>query len=118
MTIDIKAVYLTVTVVGVMILLAVITVKKLMSTRSKFSTFLMVIEELIGAVTLGYVLSLAYMAMEDYTAFVQKYGELKDYFTYISIYFCASQIIILVLVSIYRFIKKRTKFIKNRRIIR
>lgn len=116
--IDIKAIYITLSVVLAMILLCVVTIKKLVSIRSSFTTILMFAEEAVGAVFLGYVLSLLYKAMEDYEVFVEKYGEIKDYFTYLSIYFCASQIIILVLIWIYKFIKRHTRMIKKRRIIK
>lgn len=116
--IDIKAIYITLAVVLAMIILCVVTVKKIMSIRSGFTTFLMFVEEAVGAVFLGYILSLSYKAMENYEVFVAKYGEIKDYFTYLSIYFCASQIIILVLIWIYKFIKRHTRMIKKRRIIK
>lgn len=116
--IDIKAIYITLSVVLAMIILCVVTVKKLVSIRSGFTTFLMFVEEAVGAVFLGYMLSLSYKAMENYEAFVEKYGEIKDYFTYLSIYFCASQVIILVLIWIYKFIKRHTRMIKKRRIIK
>ena len=116
--IDLKAIYIILAVVLAMIILCIATVKKIMSIRSGFTTFLMFVEEAVGAVFLGYILSLSYKAMEDYEAFVAKYGEIKDYFTYLSIYFCASQIIILVLIWIYKFIKRHTRMIKKRRIIK
>jgi len=118
MTIDIQAIYLTLGVLAFMIILAIITVKKLLSIRSGFTTFLMFIEEIIGAVALGYLVSLAYKAMEDYSAFVEQYGTMEDKFTQISIYFCSSQIIILILVWIYKFIKRHSRLIKKRRIIK
>ncbi len=118
MKVNIETIYLTGIVIAIMVILAIITIKKLINTRSKFTTFLMVIEEIIVAVTVIGTFALAYSAMEDYTSFVNKYGSLKDIFTYISIYFCASQIVVLFLISIYKAINKRRKFIKNRRIIK
>ena len=118
MIIDMKAVYLTLTVVLMMFIFAIITVKKILSIRSTFTTILLFIEEIIGAGTLGYILSLTYKAMESYDAFLEKYGTITNYFTYISLYFCASQIVIIVLINIYRFIKRHTKMIKKRRIIK
>lgn len=78
----------------------------------------MLVEELIGIGALGYIVTLAYRAMEDYEAFVQKFGNLADKFTYISIYFCISQIAILILIWIYKFITRNTRMIKKRRIIK
>ena len=78
----------------------------------------MFVEEIIGVVALGYLVTLAYRAMEDYEAFVQKFGSLADHFTYISIYFCISQIVILVLIWIYKLITRNTRMIKKRRIIK
>lgn len=118
MTINLETVYLVITVAAVMIFLGIFTVKKLMNTRSKFTAFLMVIEEIIIGITAIMTFVLAYQAMDDYESFVIKYGKIKDIYTYISIYFCASQVVILFLVSIYRAINKRRKFIKNRRIIK
>lgn len=118
MKVNLETVYLTITVIAIMIILAVITIKKLINIRSKFTTFLMVIEEIIVAVTAIGTFALAYTAMEDYSSFVNKYGSLKDIFTYISIYFAASQIVMLFFISIYKAINKRRKFIKNRRIIK
>lgn len=116
--IDIKAIYITMAVVLAMVILCIATVKKIVSIQSGFTTFLMFVEEAVGAAFLGYMLSLSYKAMENYEAFVEKYGEIKDYFTYLSIYFCASQVIILVLIWIYKFIKRHTRMIKKRRIIK
>jgi len=118
MTIDIESIYLTITVVVVMLTLAVITIKRLMNTRSKFTAFLLVIEELIVGITAIGSFVLSYKAMENYEAFVAKYGNMRDIFTYISIYFCASQIVILFFIFIYRAINRRKRLIKNRRIIR
>lgn len=118
MMVDIKAIYVTLAVVIAMILLCIATVKKILSVRSGFTTFLMFVEEIIGAVFLGYMLSLVYKAMENYEVFVSRYGNIKDYFTYLSIYFCSSQIVILVLIYIYKFIKRHTRMIKKRRIIK
>ena len=118
MMIDIKAIYVTLAVVIAMIILCIATVKKILSIRSGFTTFLMFVEEIIGAVFLGYMLSLVYKAMENYEVFVSRYGDIKDYFTYLSIYFCSSQVVILVLIHIYKFIKRHTRMIKKRRIIK
>ena len=116
--IDIKAIYITVGIIIFMCVLCIITIKKIMSIRSGFTTFLMFIEEIIGAVTLGYLLSLSYKAMENYEEFLEIYGKISDYFTYIAIYFCSSQIIILILIYIYKFIKRHSRMIKKRRIIK
>ena len=62
--------------------------------------------------------NIVYKAMENYEVFVSRYGNIKDYFTYLSIYFCSSQIVILVLIYIYKFIKRHTRMIKKRRIIK
>lgn len=118
MIIDIESMYLTIVVVIVMLALAVITIKRLLNTRSKFTSFLMVIEEIIVSITVIGTFALLYKAMENYDLFAKKYGELTDILTYLSIYFCISQIGILVLTYIYRFINKRRKFIKDRRIIK
>ena len=118
MKVDLQMVYLVLVALGFMGGLAVFTIKKILSARGKFTTFLMVIEELIGATTLGYLVSLAYKAMENYDIFVAEYGNLADKFTNISIYFCASQIILLILVGIYKFINKSRRLIKKRRIIK
>ncbi len=118
MIIDIKTIYLTIMVVAIMLILAIITIKRLMHTRSKLTSFLMVIEEIISMITLVIIFVLSYSAMEDYSAFVEKYGELKDILTYISIYFVSSQLVILTIVSIYRNVNKHKKFIKDKRNIR
>lgn len=78
----------------------------------------MFVEELIGIVALGYIVTLTYRAMEDYDEFVNKFGNLGDIFTYVSIYFCISQIIILLLVWLCKLIKKSSRLIKKRRIIK
>ena len=78
----------------------------------------MFVEEIIGAIVLGYLVSLVYKAMENYEVFEAQNGSLVDKFTYISIYFCSSQIIILILIGIYKFIKRHTRMIKKRRNIK
>lgn len=78
----------------------------------------MFIEELIGIVALGYIVILAYRAMEDYDAFSQEFGNLVDKFTYVSIYFCISQIVILILIWIYKLVTRNTRMIKKKRIIK
>lgn len=118
MIVDIKALYIIFIVIIFMIILCIMTIKKLLSIKSLFTTLLMTIEEIIGICAFAYIVSMVYKAMDNHNEFVQKYGRLEDNFTYISIYFCLSQIIILILASIYKFIKRRTKFIKKRRIIK
>ncbi len=118
MIIDIKSIYLTIAVLMFMVILCVITIKKLINIKSRLTAFLMVIEEIIGVVTFSYLLTLSYKAMEDYEVFVSKYGPMEDNFTFISIYFCASQIIMLIIIGIYKAIKRRSRLIKKRRIIK
>lgn len=79
---------------------------------------LMFIEEIIGIGALGYIVILSYKAMEDYEAFVQKFGSLADRFTYASIYFCISQVVILILIWICKLLTRNRRLIKKRRIIK
>ena len=116
--IDIKAIYLTMTAVTIMCILAIITVKKIIGTRSMLNTILLFVEEIIGAGTLGYLLSLIYQAMDNYEVFVKEHGDISTYFTYISICFCASQIVMIILIKIYVFIKRHSRMIKKRKIIK
>lgn len=78
----------------------------------------MLMEELIGIISLGYIVTLSYKAMENYEAFVNEFGSLADKFTYISICFCISQIVILFLVWICKMITRNTRMIKKRRNIK
>lgn len=118
MMIDLKMMYFVLVALALIGILCVMTIKKILSIRSAWTTFLMFVEEIIGIVTLGYLVSLTYKAMENYEKFTEEYGSLADKFTYISIYFCASQVIILILIWIYKLIKRNTRMIKKRRIIK
>ena len=118
MIIDLKMVYFVLVSLAFMVILCVITIKKILSMKSRFTAFLLLIEEMIGVVALGYIVTLAYRAMEDYEAFIEQFGNLADRFTYISIYFCISQIFILLLAWLCKLINKSKKLIKKRRIIK
>jgi len=78
----------------------------------------MFVEEIIGIIALGYIVILSYKAMENYEKFVEEVGSLADKFTYISIWFCLSQIVILISIWIYKLITRNTRMIKKKRIIK
>ena len=99
-----------------MVILYVVAIKKLINIKIRFTSFLMFIEEVIGVCTFAYLFSHAYKAMENYDVYVNKYGEIQNNFTLLSIYFCISQFIIHILIGIYKSIKKRSRLIKKRKI--
>ena len=118
MTIDIKTIYLAVAALAFIIMLYVISIKKLVNIKSRFTTFLLIIEEILGTVTFVYIGTIVYKAMENYEVFISETGSLADNFTYISIYFCISQVIMLLLVWLCKLINKSKRLIKKRRIIK
>ena len=118
MIIDIKSIYLIIITIFIMIAVGIIVLKKLINTRNKMASFLLIVEEIVLSITVIILLVLGYNAMDDYEEFISKYGEIKNVLTLMSIYFCSSQIIIFVLTSISRGIGKRKRLIKNRRIIK
>lgn len=118
MKIDIQMMYFVIITLIFMGILGISTIKKILSIRSKFTTFLMFVEEIIGTVSIGYMVSLAYKAMENYEIFKKQHGSLADIYTYISIYFCLSQIIILMSIWVFKFFSRNRRMIKKRRDIK
>jgi len=113
--IDIKGMYLTIGAIVTMIIFGLIVINKLINIKSKFTLFLLIIEEIIGAGTVAYMLSLSYKAMENYEAFVIKYGDFPKNISIIAYFFVISQIIILILLWIYKLIKRNQKLIKKKK---
>ncbi len=113
--IDIKGMYLTIGAIVTMIIFGLIVINKLINIKSKFTLFLLIIEEIIGAGTVAYMLSLSYKAMENYEAFVIKHGNFPKNISIIAYFFVISQIIILILLWIYKLIKRNQKLIKKKK---
>ncbi|MDD2627565.1 MAG: hypothetical protein PHR25_03985 [Clostridia bacterium] len=113
--IDIKGIYLTMGAIITMIIFGFFVLNKLINIKSRFTFFLLIVEEIIGAGTIAYMLALTYNAMENYEGFVNKYGDYPKHISIIAYVFVISQIIILILLWIYKLIKRNQKLIKKKK---
>ena len=112
--VDMKSFYLCFATIATMMVFAIIAIKKVSSIRNKFITILSIVNDIVITATAAYIMSLIYKAMNNYEAFVQKYGSISGYFTCISICFCIVQVIVVVVTNIYVYIKRNSRMIKNK----
>lgn len=100
--IDIKAMYIVLVTILIMILMAVINLRNIAKFKTAFWNIILGVNTCVVAGTFIYVFALMYKYINESEIFISEYGEFHKYLMYIGYYYAIVNIAIYILI----FLKK------------